>query len=138
MVSQEGREINSFYSLPAQLRLVILAVAAQCLLILGVALWGAQQMISGNISSVTTGLTLFGIIAALIIWAANIALGLLRQRPWSRTAAVVLQMIFISVGVASFGGEFGNFWIGLLLLIPASVALFLLFGRAVGELFSRD
>jgi hypothetical protein len=47
-------------------------------------------------------------------------------------------MIFISVGVASFGGEFGNFWIGILLLTPASVALFLLFGRAVGTLFSRD
>lgn len=138
MVSQEGREINSFYSLPVQLRVVISVTMAQCLLILAVGLWGAQQMISGNISSVSTGVTLFGIITAMVIWSVNIGLGLLRLKPWSRTAAVVLQLIFISIGVASFGGEFGNFFIGALLLVPATFALFLLFGRRIGVLFSRD
>lgn len=138
MVSQEGREINSFYSLPAQLRVAILVVAGQSLLLLALGLWGTQQMLSGNISSIETGVTLFGIIAAMVIWSTNIALGLLRLKTWSRTAAVVLQLIFISVGVASFGGEFGNFWIGVLLLVPASVTLFLLFGRPIGQLFSRD
>lgn len=138
MVSQEGREINTFNSLPGQLRVTISVVAAQALLLLALGLWGLQQMIFGNTSSFTTGVTLFAIIAALVIWSANITIGLLRLKPWSRTAAVVLQLIFISVGVASFGGEFGNFWIGAVLLVPATVALFLLFGRPVGQLFSRD
>lgn len=138
MVSQEGREINSFYSLPAQLRVTIFVVAAQCLLLLAIGLWGAQQMISGNISSFSTGVTLFGIIAAMVIWSANIAVGLVKLKPWSRTAAVVLELIFISVGVASFGGQFGNFWIGSALLVPASLTFFLLFGRSIGLLFKRD
>lgn len=113
-------------------------VAAQTLLILALGLWGTQQMVSGNISSFATGVTLFGIIAAMVIWSANITIGLLKLKTWSRTAAVVLQLIFISVGVASFGGEFGNFWIGVVLLVPATLALFLLFGRPIGQLFSRD
>lgn len=138
MVSQEGREINSFNSLPGQLRVAISVVAGQSLLLIALGLWGTQQMVSGNISSVETGITLFVIILGMVMWAINIALGLLRLKTWSRTAAVVLQLIFISVGVASFGGEFGNFWIGAALMAPATIALFLLFGRPIGRLFSRD
>ena len=115
-----------------------LVVSLQSLLLGGVGAWGLLQLLVGNTESFATAITLAAILVAAVVWSVNIAIGLRRLKPWSRTAAVVVQMIFISVGVASYGGSFGNFWIGTILLAPASLALFLLFGRSVGELFRRD
>lgn len=113
-------------------------VTLQSLLLSAVGAWGVWQLLLGNTESFTTAITLAAILLAAVVWSTNIAIGLFKLKPWSRTAAVVVQMIFISIGVASFGGSFGNFWIGALLLAPASLTLFLLFGRSVGELFRRD
>jgi hypothetical protein len=74
-------------------------------------------------------LTVLTAIAA--IWVAVIGINVLRRQPWIRGAAVVWQVLQISVAIGSFQGVFARPDIGWLLLIPAIIVLVLLFTRPV-------
>jgi hypothetical protein len=50
---------------------------------------------------------------------------------------MVFQLLVASIGVASFGGEFGDALIGVALLVPATVVFIFLFGKDVREKFQR-
>jgi hypothetical protein len=64
-------------------------------------------------------------------WLAIIAVNVLRQRPWVRGAIVTWQILQLAVGLGCFQGAISRPDVGLLLCIPAIVALALLFTKPV-------
>jgi hypothetical protein len=81
-------------------------------------------------------LTLLTVLAA--VWVAAIAIGMLRGRAWSRGAALVWQVLQLAVAVGAFQGSFARAEVGWLLLVPALIALILLFSRPVVEATRRE
>jgi hypothetical protein len=69
--------------------------------------------------------------AAAAGWLGAIAVGVLRRRSWARGAATVWQVLQGGVAIACFQGIFAQPAIGWLLLVPAVVALGLLFSPPV-------
>jgi hypothetical protein len=69
--------------------------------------------------------------ALAAIWVAVIGVGVLRGQAWIRGAAVVWQVLQISVAIGSFQGIFARPDIGWLLLLPAIAVLVLLFTKPV-------
>mgnify|MGYP006902218586 FL=1 len=120
-------------------KLVISAavIALQSLVIWGLSVWSIVLLFSESATFFVSALFLIGLLLAAGLWSSNIAIGLLRQRPWAHTPALVFELLVASIGVASFAGEFGDALIGILLLVPATVTFVLLFSRSVRERFQR-
>jgi hypothetical protein len=120
-------------------KLVISAsiIALQSLAIWGLLAWVVVLIFVETPTSLLSALFLIGLLIAAGLWSSNIVVGLLRQSRWAHTPAMVFQLLIASIGVASFAGEFGDFIIGGLLLIPATTVFILLFSRSVREKFQR-
>ena len=121
------------------LKLVIsvAVIALQSLVIWGLLVWVISLIFLETPTSLVSALFLLGLLFAAGLWSSNIALGLWKLKRWAHTPAMVFQLLIASIGVASFGGEFGDVAIGLLLLVPASATFFLLFSKSVREQFQR-
>ncbi|MGV8877318.1 MAG: hypothetical protein ACOH1K_07390 [Rhodoglobus sp.] len=87
---------------------------------------GSQQP-----QSYASAIALTVLTALAAVGVAVIAVGVLRRQSWVRGAAVVWQVLQISVAIGSFQGVFARPDIGWLLLIPAIVVLGLLFTKPV-------
>jgi hypothetical protein len=120
-------------------KLVISAsiIALQSLAIWGLLAWVVVLIFVETPTSLLSALFLIGLLIAAGLWSSNIVIGLLRQARWSHTPAMVFQLLIASIGVASFAGEFGDFIIGGLLLVPATTVFILLFSKSVREKFQR-
>jgi hypothetical protein len=139
MVSQEAREIKTqIESMNLRLATAAAVVSIQALGLWLVGLWSAWAIFQGDRTSLTSSLFLLGLLLAAALWASNIALGLIKRKPWSHTAAMVLQLLVASIGTASFAGEFGSLAIGWGLLLPAALAFYLLFSKQVRIEFGKD
>ncbi|MEV8253462.1 hypothetical protein AB0O95_05780 [Rhodoglobus sp. NPDC076762] len=75
--------------------------------------------------------------AIAAVWVAVIGINTLRKQAWIRGAAVVWQVLQISVAIGSFQGVFARPDVGWLLLTPAIVVLVLLFTKPVLEATTR-
>jgi hypothetical protein len=120
-------------------KLVISAsvIGLQSLVIWGLSIWSIALLVTQSAMFFVSALFLIGLLLAAGLWSSNIAIGLIRQKPWAHTPALVFQLLVASIGVASFAGEFGNAAIGLALLLPATATFVLLFSRSVRERFQR-
>jgi len=87
--------------------------------------------------SYPSAVALTALTAIAAIWVAVIGVNVLRGQAWTRGAAVVWQILQISVAVGSFQGVFARPDIGWLLLAPAIAVLVLLFTRPVLEATTR-
>jgi hypothetical protein len=85
-----------------------------------------------------SALFLTGMLIAGGLWSANVALGVLKLKRRAHTPAMIIQLLIASIGVASFGGEYGNWVLGLLLLLPSALAFYLLFSKPVRESFKSE
>lgn len=121
-----------------RLAIAVAIVSAQALALWLISGWSAWAIFQGDSSSLVSALFLLGLVIGASLWASNLALGLIRKKRWSHTAAMVLQLLVASIGTASFTGEFGSQLIGWGLLLPAALAFYLLFSRAVRVEFGKD
>ena len=80
-------------------------------------------------------LAVFAAIAAVGL--ALVAAGTLRLQPWTRAAAIVWQILQAFVGLQAFQGAGARPDLGVLLIVPAVVALGLLFRRDVARATRR-
>jgi hypothetical protein len=76
--------------------------------------------------------------AAAAGWLGAITIGVLRRRSWARGAATVWQVLQGGIAIACFQGVFAQPAIGWVLLVPALVALVLLFTPPVVEALRRE
>jgi hypothetical protein len=120
-------------------KLVISAgvIALQSLVIWGLSVWSIALLFLDSARFYVSALFLIGLLLAAALWSSNIALGLLRLRRWAHTPALVFELLVASIGVASFAGEFGDAFIGVALLAPATLTFVLLFSKSVRERFQR-
>lgn len=100
--------------------------------------WSGYAVITGDVGSLLSGLSLVVVVLLGTIWVSNIAYGVIRLRPSAHTPAMVIQLLIASIGAASFGGEFGSLPIGWLALLPAAVGFFLLLSKSLRAEFGKS
>jgi hypothetical protein len=86
---------------------------------------------------VANGIALVVLAAIAALWLAFMVVGLLRGRPWVRSGIVVWQVLQIAIAVGAFQGVFRVPAVGWILLVPALVALTLVFTKSVTALLAR-
>ena len=114
---------------PSHPLLVLLAVLllAECALLVAATVYLVVELLTVVPESYPSAIFLTVLTAAAAAWLGATAVGALRRRPWARGAAVVWQVLQGGVAIACFQGMFAQPAIGWLLLVPALVALVLLF-----------
>ncbi|MDG2497249.1 MAG: hypothetical protein P8M68_03600 [Aquiluna sp.] len=136
MLSQPTQEINTQLSKkPRILLLAVLITALQSVALWGLALWSLISVLQGNSLSLVSAAFLTGLVAAGALFLSNVALGMLRLRRWAYTPSFVMQLLIVSIGVASFGGEYGVVVIGLGLLVPSTFVFVTMLSKNVRLLF---
>ncbi|HWL02677.1 MAG TPA: hypothetical protein VNQ52_09945 [Microbacteriaceae bacterium] len=91
----------------------------------------AQDALAAVALTVTTALFALGVLV--------LAIGLVRRWARVRGGVVLWQILQIACAIGAFQGLLGPTWIGWLLLVPAGVAIWLLFSKPVTAIFvERD
>lgn len=139
IVSQPTREIKSQLSKkPKILLLAVLIAAIQSVLLWLIALRSMVAIIQGDVLSLVSALFLTGIVFGAALFLSNVTIGMLKLKSWAYTPSFVMQLLIVSIGVASLGGEYGLAPIGFGLLLPAALVFFAMFSKPVRVLFRRD
>ena len=106
-------------------------IFAQCALLVLAIIYLVVELIVATPDSYASAVALTVLTAIAAVWLAVIGVNVLRVNPWVRGATVVVQILQIAVAVGCFQGAFARPDLGWLLLIPAIVALVLLFSPPV-------
>jgi len=139
IVSQPTQEINTQLSKkPKILLLASLITAIQSVLLWLIAIWSVVAIIQGDVLSIVSALFLTGIVLGAALFLSNVAIGMIKLKRWAYTPSFVMQLLIVSIGVASFGGEYGLAAIGFGLLLPAALVFFAMFSKPVRSLFRKD
>lgn len=117
--------------------LLAIILAAQAALVAVLTVTMLIEILRNDSASVGSGVALvvLGVIATG--WLVVVASNVLRGRAWTRSATVVSQVLQLAVAVGAFQGAFARPDVGWLLLIPAVVALGILFTRPVVAFTAR-
>jgi hypothetical protein len=121
-----------------RVRIAALIIGLQSAVLWALAVWSVISIFAGDTLSLTSAWFLTGMLLAGGIWTANLAIGVTRFSRRSHTPAMIIQLLIASIGVASFGGQYGNFGLGALLLLPSAIAFYLLFSKSVRERFKSE
>ncbi|WP_350347205.1 hypothetical protein ABIQ69_11245 [Agromyces sp. G08B096] len=100
--------------------------------------WLVVDLFSFEPSSYATAVALIVIAAIGAIWTVAVAVASLRRAHWARSAAIVWQVLQVSVAVGAFQGLFARPDVGWALLVPAIVVVGLLLWPPVRAAFSPD
>jgi uncharacterized protein involved in cysteine biosynthesis len=109
---------------------VSLVLLLQGLGVLAVAIGFGRQVGTGSLG-LGAQVFLVALLAAAGLWIGAVGLGLWRGRPWVRAATVVIELFAVILSISFFSG--GNALMGALFLVPAAVALVLMFSRQVAS-----
>jgi hypothetical protein len=120
---------------PIILLLAVLITAIQATILAGFAVLSVIYILAGGVLSLVSALFLTGMLLAASAFMINVAIGMFRLKRWAYTPSFVLQLLIVSIGVASFSGEFGVVAIGVALSVPAAIVFFAMFSKNVRELF---
>lgn len=113
--------------------LLLLEAAAMVALVI----WLLIDLFSLEPSSYATAIALLVLVAIGAIWVVTVAVGSLRQAPWSRAAAIVWQILQVSIAVGAFQGLFARPDVGWALLVPAITVVGLLLWKPVRLAYTR-
>ena len=112
--------------------IVLMAVLALEALALAVAAgYFIIELLVEQPSSLANAIALSAVLAIGAVWVGFIVVGLYRGQAWTRAAVIVIQALFIAVAVGSFQGPNPRPDVGAVLLIPAVIALILIFTKSV-------
>lgn len=97
----------------------------------GAAVYFVIELLVARPTSFASAVGITVIIAIAALWVGFIARGVLRGQSWTRAATVVVQILLIAIAVGSFQGVNPRPDLGFAVLVPAALALVLLFSRPV-------
>lgn len=121
---------------PAAVLVVAIIVALEAAALLGAALWYGSQLLTGAPTlSFWGALFTLGLLLALSVWLFAVARFLFRGYRWPRAGALVAQLFMLTIGFPTLTG--GYPLAGLAMLLPAAVAIVLLFDKRVIAFASR-
>ena len=106
-------------------------VFLEALVILGLAGYLLIEIISGQSKSFGTAVSLFAIVLLCAAWIGYAGRGLLLGRRWARSTSVFWQLVQLAIASASFDGRGANAVIGVSLIVPSVIVLWLLFTKKV-------
>ena len=116
---------------PPLLVLLTVLLFLECALLAATAVLLLIELLTARPDSYASAVAILLLAAAAAIWLGVTAFSTLRGKPWVRGAAVVWQLLQIAVAIGSFQGLFARADVGWLLLVPALLALVLLFTPSV-------
>jgi hypothetical protein len=99
--------------------------------------WLVVDLFALEPSSYVTAIALIAIVVIGAIWVWSVAIASLRRAPWARAAAIVWQILQLSVAVGAFQGLFARADVGWALLLPAVTVIGLLLWTPVRIAYSR-
>ena len=99
--------------------------------------WLVVDLIVLRPSSVATAIALIVLVAIGAAWVSAIAVASARRAPWSRAAAIVWQVLQLSVAIGAFQGLFARPDLGWALLVPSVTIIGLLLWPPVRLAYSR-
>ena len=95
------------------------------------------ELFAATPSSYPSAIALAATVAIAAVWVGFIVAGVLRGKAWTRAAAIVVQILIGAIAIGSLEGLMPRPDIAWTLLVPAIVALGLLFTRPVLAATSR-
>ncbi|WP_400993905.1 hypothetical protein [Agromyces sp. GXQ0307] len=116
---------------------VVALLFAEAGALIAVLVWLVVDLLVLQPSSFATAVALVVLVAIAAAWVSAIAVASVRRAPWSRAAAIVWQVLQLSIAVGAFQGLFARPDLGWLLLIPAITVIGLLLWPPVRELYAR-
>jgi hypothetical protein len=121
----------------AALAAVTVLLFAEAAALVGVLAWLLIDLLVLRPSSFATAIALIVLVAIGAAGVSAIAVASVRRAPWSRAAAIVWQVLQLSVAVGAFQGLFARPDLGWALLVPAVVIVGLLLWPPVRLAYSR-
>lgn len=129
-------------SSPGGVRAALVTVSvllfAEAAALAAITVWLVVDLLVLQPSSFATAVALIVITALAAAWVTTIAVASVRRAPWSRAAAIVWQVLQLSIAVGAFQGLFARPDIGWALLIPAVTVIGLLLWPPVRAAYARD
>lgn len=109
----------------------------EALALVAVAVWLVIDLLALEPSSYATAIALLVLVVIAAIGVGAVAVASLRRAPWSRAAAIVWQVLQLSIAVGAFQGLFARPDVGWLLLVPAITVIGLLLWAPVRLAYAR-
>lgn len=121
----------------AALLTVNIVLVLEALAVAAVAIWLIVDLVSLQPTSYATAIALIVLVIVGAIWVGATAVASFSRAPWSRAAAIVWQILQVSIAVGAFQGLFARPDLGWALLVPAVVIVGLLLWPPVRLAYSR-
>lgn len=102
-----------------------------------VVVWLVIDLLALEPSSYATAIALLVLVVIAFAWVGAVAIASLRRASWSRAAAIVWQVLQLSIAVGAFQGLFARPDVGWLLLVPAITVIGLLLWAPVRLAYTR-
>ncbi len=91
------------------------------------------ELLVDQADSLSSAIALTVVVALAAIWVGAILVGMWRGSGWSRSAAIVWQVLQFAVGVGALQGAFAQPSLGWPLVIASALAFVLLLSAVVGR-----
>ena len=131
-----GRPVGRPSTVPGGAKVVALVAAAEASALLVAAGWYAYELLSGSpVLSFWGAVFTLGLLLAISAWLYAVAVFLYRGFRWTRAAALVAQLFVLTIGVPAMTS--GLVLVGLAMVVPAVIAIVLLFSNRVINHASR-
>ena len=116
--------------MPAAAKAVAVVAAAEASALLVAAGWYAYELLAGSpVLSFWGAVFTLALLLAFSAWLYAVALFLYRGYRWTRAAALVAQLFVLTIGVPAVTS--GLVLVGLAMVVPAVIAIILLFSNNV-------
>ncbi|WP_441858358.1 hypothetical protein [Pseudarthrobacter sp. YAF2] len=121
---------------PAAARVVALIAGAEAIALLVAAAWYGYELFTGSpVLSFWGAVFTLGLLLAFSAWLFAVSVFLYRGYRWTRAAALVAQLFVLAIGVPTLTS--GLVLAGLAMVVPAGIAIVLLFSNKVISHASR-
>lgn len=110
---------------------LVVVLSVETLALAGATIFFVFELLVGRPDSYSSAVALVVVIAIATIWVLFVVIGVLRGQAWTRAAVVVVQILVGAVAIGSFQGPEPRPDLGVALLVPAVLALVLLFSKSV-------
>lgn len=120
---------------PLGVLVIALILVLEALTLLAAAAWYGYELITSTPASYGGALFTLALLLALAAWLLAVGHFLFRGHRWTRSAALVWQLLLLAIAVPTLTG--GYLLYGWALLIPAAVVIILLFTKPVVAFTTR-
>ena len=121
----------------AALVVVSVLLLLEAVALVAIVVWLVVDLVTQQPSSYATAIALIVLVVIGVVWVGAVAIASLRRAHWSRAAAIVWQILQISIAVGAFQGLFARPDVGWLLLVPAVTVIGLLLWTPVRLAYTR-